>query len=128
VEYRGIIMEELTRTILSNKRVILLNALPIQAFKHTYFTIACKRTSLEAVKDIVTHSSILENYIRHEATIRALNEAFNLSLTPNPGLYEYSSDDILVIVTLKTPRRGVELQQLTIDDLDFTLCVCDVHD
>jgi Domain of unknown function (DUF1874). len=124
----GIIMDELTRAAKIDKRVVLLNALPIQAFKYTHFTITCKRVSLDAVKDIVLSADVVESYIRHEATIRALNEAFNLSLTPNPGIYEYRDNDTLLIVTLKTPRRGVEVQQLTIDDLDFTLCVCSKHD
>jgi Domain of unknown function (DUF1874). len=121
-------VSEITKLVLSSRRVILLNALPVQAFKHTYFTITCKRTSLEAVKDIVLSASVLENYIRHEATIRALNEAFNLSLTPNPGLYEYRDGDVLVIVTLKKPQRGVEAEQLTTSDLDFVLCISETRD
>jgi hypothetical protein len=63
----------------------------------------------------------LIHYIRHPATLRALVNALHvpLPLEPNSGLYQYEPGDVIVVVTLRSPVRGQEQQQVNIDDLEF---------
>jgi len=118
-------VENPTRVVLSKTRVVLLNALPIQAFNYQLFKIGCKRTSVDAVRDILVNATILESYVRHEATVKVLSELAGRELPVSAGLYRHREGDVLVIVTLKTPQRGVEVTQLSIDNLDFLLCIAE---
>ena len=103
-------------------RVVFLNALPLNAIKDAYyFDIYCKRTSIEAIADIVMHSAKVENYIRHESTVKLLSKLLNIDLKPSSGLYEYRDGDVLVIVTLKKPVRGQEVE-VKEEDLDYFMC------
>jgi hypothetical protein len=63
----------------------------------------------------------LENYIRHESTIRVLSKLLNVELKPNTGLYTYKDGDILIIVTLKKPPRGQEVEVKS-EDLEYFVC------
>jgi hypothetical protein len=61
----------------------------------------------------------LIHYIRHVATIAALRAiGIPLPEQPNAGLYQYDAGDIIVVVTLKTPQRGQEIQQVSPSDLE----------
>ena len=104
-------------------RVVFLNALPLNAIPKDiqYFDIACKRTTIEAIADIVRHSLKIENYIRHESTVRLLSKLLNIDLKPSSGLYEYKNSDVLAIITLKKPQRGQEIE-VKEEDLDYYLC------
>jgi len=101
-------------------RVAILNALPLNAIPKDayYFDILCKRTTIEEVADIVKHSLKVESYIRHESTVRTLNKLLNMELKPSAGLYTYEKGDILIIVTLKKPQRGQEVE-VQPDDLEY---------
>jgi len=103
-------------------RVVLLNALPLNAIKEQYFDIACKRTTIEAIVDIVKHSLKVENYIRHESTVKLLSKLLNADLKTSSDLYTYKKGDVLVIVTLKKPIRGQEVE-VKEEDLDYFMCV-----
>jgi len=105
-------------------RVVLLNALPLNALPKDacYFNISCKRTTIEAIVDIVKHSLKVENYIRHESTVKLLSKLLNMELKPSAGLYTYEKGDILIIVTLKKPQRGQEVE-VKEEDLDYYLCI-----
>jgi hypothetical protein len=105
-------------------RVVLLNALPLNAIPKDmyYFDIACKRTTPEAIVDIVRHSAKIENFIRHESTVKLLSRLLNVELKPSAGLYTYESGDILVVVTLKRPQRGQEVTELSEEDLEYFIC------
>jgi len=104
-------------------RVVFLNALPLNAIpKDTYyFDIMCKRTSIEAIADIVRNSLKVENYIRHESTVKLLSKLLNVELKPSADLYTYRDGDVLAIVTLKKPQRGVEVEARE-EDLDYFMC------
>jgi hypothetical protein len=105
------------------KRVILLNALPLNAIPPSIhsFDIVCKRTTIEAIADIIKHSAEAENYIRHESTIKLLSKLLNIDLRPSSELYEYRDGDTLVIVTLKKPMRGQEVE-VKEGDLEYFVC------
>jgi hypothetical protein len=103
-------------------RVVLLNALPLNSIKYTYFNIYCRRTSLQSIVDIIKHSLKLENYIRHESTVRFLSKTLNLEIKPSSEIYEYRDGDILTIITLKKPIRGQEVE-VKEEDLDYFMCV-----
>jgi hypothetical protein len=108
-------------TVEEFKRVVLLNALPLNAIKYDNFIIKCSRATLDAIKFIVKHSSSLENYIRHESTIRLLNNVLGLDLKPSSGLYEHQPLDVMIVVSLKRPIRGQEVE-VREEDLDIFIC------
>ena len=104
-------------------RVVLLNALPLSAIPKEayYFDILCKRTSIEAIVDVVRNSFKVENYIRHESTVKLLSKLLNIDLKQSSDLYTYKKGDVLVIVTLKKPVRGQEVE-VKEEDLDYFMC------
>jgi hypothetical protein len=106
-------------------RAVLLNALPLNAIKYNEFTVKCVRAPLDAIKFIVKHSSSLENYIRHESTIRLLNNVLGLDLKPSSGLYEHRPLDMMIVVSLKRPIRGQEVE-VKPEDLEYILCIVEV--
>jgi hypothetical protein len=106
-------------------RVVLLNALPLNAFPQYYFVIVCKRTTIEAIIDIVKHSKEVKNYIRHESTVKLLSKLLNIDLKQSSELYEYRIGDVLIVVTLRRPIRGQEME-VKEDDLDYFMCTVPV--
>jgi len=103
-------------------RVVLLNALPLNAIPKDYFAILCKRTDIEAIADIVRYSLKVENYIRHESTVKLLSKLLNIELKPSADLYTYRDFDVLAIITLKKPQRGQEVE-VKLEDLDYYMCI-----
>jgi hypothetical protein len=103
------------------KRTVLLNALPLNAIPFSVFSVACKKTAPTAIADVVARSEAVENYVRHESTVKLLSRLLNVDLKPSSGLYEYKNSDVLVIVTLKKPQRGQEIEARE-EDLDYLLC------
>jgi hypothetical protein len=106
-------------------RAVMLNALPLNAIKYDEFIIKCKRVTLDAIKFIVKRSEVIENYIRHESTVKLLNNVLGLDLKPSSGLYEHQPLDIMIVVTLKKPVRGQEVS-VREEDLDILICRVEV--
>jgi hypothetical protein len=106
-------------------RAVLLNALPLNAIKYSEFTIKCVRAGVDTVKFIVKRSSSLENYIRHESTVRTLSSLLNIELQPSSGLYTHEKGDVMVVVTLKKPIRGQEVE-VKPEDLEYIICSVEV--
>jgi Domain of unknown function (DUF1874). len=104
------------------ERLVFLNALPVNAIPYQIFNVYCKRTALNVVQDLVLTARQIENYIRHESTVKLLNRVLGLDLKPSPALYTHRHGDVLVIVTLKQPQRGVEVKEVSIQDLDILMC------
>jgi len=102
-------------------RIVFLNALPLNAIPLKTFMIYCTR-DMDKIKFFIDVASKKESYIRHESTLKIINELFNVDLKPSSGLYTYQNTDKLVIVTLKKPIRGVEAETVKLEDLDITLC------
>jgi Domain of unknown function (DUF1874). len=104
------------------ERIVFLNALPVNAIPYVTFNIYCKRVALNVIQDLVLTAKTIENYIRHEGTVNTLNRVLGLDLKPSTAIYQHRHGDVLVIVTLKTPARGVEVREVDIRDLDVMIC------
>jgi hypothetical protein len=106
-------------------RLIILNALPLNAFPFRSFNLVCVRYKLEELNEFFSYWKEIvpiKCYIRHEGTVKVLNEYFGLSLVLSSDLYQYQQHDKLVIVTLKSPIRGKEVQEVRLEDLDIVVC------
>ena len=111
-------------------RLILLNALPLNAVPLKRFCVDVKRIDPSVPSEFLgvlkvifdkarsTNAEIM-NFIRHEATVNLINQLFNLSLQVNPGLYQWKRGDDILVITLKKPIRGQESQTITLEDLDI---------
>jgi hypothetical protein len=98
-------------------RIVLLNALPLNAFpilQDREFVIVGEVVDiyeLIILLKFAQHYNIkIENYIRHEPTVRLLSQITSLELKPESGLYTYSEGDEIYIITLRKPQRGVEVE------------------
>jgi hypothetical protein len=98
-------------------RIVLLNALPLNAFpilQDREFEIVGEVVALDelvVVLKFAQHYNIkIENYIRHEPTVRLLSQITSLELKPESGLYSYSEGDEIYIITLRKPVRGQEVE------------------
>ena len=104
-------------------RIVFLNALPLNALPRAHLRVDILPVSISELAGWVQRR-LQEGYevihfIRHSATIQALRAAgVPLSDVPNAGLYQYNAGDIIVVVTLRTPQRGQEQQQVSPQDLE----------
>jgi Domain of unknown function (DUF1874). len=106
---------------MSGKRVVLVGGLAPSMFEgFNELTVYYKRITIDELKEVVKDAVVL-NYIRHESTVKLLSNVLGIDLVPNTGLYKWEEGDILIIVGLKKPVRGQELQ-ITLEDLDLVLC------
>lgn len=106
-------------------RVVFLPPVPLNAIPGQDILLIVKRRPLEEVKKtidaLVRQGARIECYIRHESTVRVLNQALGLDLKPSNALYRYQEGDVLIVVGLKKPVRGQEVADVTIDDLDIAI-------
>ncbi len=102
-------------------RVVLLNALPLNAFPPEWrdYAIQIMKAELEDVYQDIVEAREIKCYIRHPATVQLLQEIFEIELTPSAEAYKYNPDDIVYIVTLKTPQRGKEATEVSLEDVEF---------
>jgi len=105
-------------------RVVFLNALPLNALPRRHVSLDVLPVNIVELGHWI-HARLAEGYeivhfIRHEATLRALRRepGIPLPLEPNAGLYTYQPGDVVVVVTLRAPQRGQEVQQVSVDDLE----------
>jgi hypothetical protein len=101
------------------KRIILVGGVAPSMFNQNELTMYYKRISLDELRELAKNAEVV-NYVRHESTVKFLSQTLNRNLQPNPGLYTWQEDDVLVIVGLKKPIRGQEMQ-VTADDLDLVV-------
>jgi hypothetical protein len=104
------------------KRLVLLNALPLNAIQSDFFVITCKKVPLSVVVELIKSSDNVDNYIRHESTVKLLSRLSGKELKPSSGLYKHEDFDVLEIVTLKRPIRGQEVE-VTEEDLEAYTCI-----
>jgi len=100
------------------RRLVILNAFPLNAFPFPMFTVNIERVNVKQIKDVMGSFDHIECYVRHPSTVKVLNDLLGLSLKPSSGLYKYEKGDELLIVTLKKPIRGKEVE-VTENDLVF---------
>jgi hypothetical protein len=102
-------------------RIVILNALPLNALPRRHIQLDVLPVSLQDLAQWIQRrlqeGYTIEHHIRHPATIATLRQA-GIPLTPNAGLYQFDAGDIIVVVTLKTPQRGQEVQQVSSQDLE----------
>ena len=109
------------REVAFKKQVIVLNALPVNAFAGKNATIRVMHCGnldkiIDLVKTVINNNAAI-NYISHDSTAKALG------LTPNKGLYAYKDGDVLLIFTLNKPLRNTPDIQVTTSDLDVYLAI-----
>jgi len=104
-------------------RIVILNALPLNALPRSHLELDVLPVSLQDlarwVQRRLQEGWQLVHYIRHPATITALRQlGIPLSEQPNSGLYSYDAGDIIVVVSLRAPQRGQEVQYVRPEDLE----------
>jgi hypothetical protein len=105
------------------RRVVFLNAMPLNSLPRRHIQLDILPVSIPElahwVQRRLQEGVELAHYIRHPATIAALRSVgIPLSEQPNAGLYQYAPNDIIVVVSLRTPQRGQEVAQLSPQDLE----------
>jgi hypothetical protein len=101
------------------RRIVLVGGVAPSMFAGNEYTMYYRRITLEDLRELAKDAEVV-NYVRHESTVKFLSQALNRNLVPNPGLYTWQEDDYLVIVGLKKPIRGQELE-IKPEDLDLVL-------
>jgi hypothetical protein len=104
-------------------RVVILNALPLNALPRRHLALDVLPASVNELSQWIQRrlqeGYQLIHYIRHAATVEALRAAgIPLDPQPNAGLYQYAPGDIIVVVTLRSPARGQEVQQVSPQELE----------
>ena len=108
-----------------SKRVVLLNALPLNAIPYERFAIQVNRLSPDAfeysiLQDLSEGYQII-SFIRHKATVELLSEMLGIKIETSNELYKYQESDLIYIVTLKPEKiqRGQEATDLKPEDLAY---------
>ena len=100
----------------NQNRLILLNALPLNALPRKQLTLTIRPIAIQELIALMREGGFeIVNFIRHSSTL----EALGIQLTPNSGLYKYEPHDKIIVVTLKTPQRGQEAQNVKPEDLEI---------
>jgi len=102
-------------------RYVFLNSLPLNAFDKPFMQLLVTKVDPNYVKLLIQYDDNVECYIRHKATVDIINKLLELDLKPSSELYKYRDGDVLIIVSLKKPVRGQEINNITIDDLDIRM-------
>jgi hypothetical protein len=104
----------------TRKRIVLVGGVAPSMFpQYNELTLWYKRITLDELQELAKDADVV-NFVRHESTVKLLSQALNRDLQPNPGLYTWQENDYLVIVGLKKPIRGQELE-VKPEDLDLVL-------
>ena len=99
-------------------KLVLLNALPISAFPDEV-TLRIRRISFEELEKIAATATV-ESYIRHPATLQIVGR-YVPNITSSAALYTWKPGDVIVTVTLRSPVRGAEVSNISIEDLDLRI-------
>jgi hypothetical protein len=105
------------------RRIVFLNALPLNALPRRHLRLDILPVSISELAQWAqrrtTEGWQIIHYIRHGATVETLRATgVPLDPQPNSGLYQYAPGDVIVVVTLRNPPRGQEVQQVNISDLE----------
>jgi len=112
-------------------RLVFVPPVPLNAFPYRKFAMVIVRVSIEEVARLVNHAKKngipILNYVRHESTVRLLNQFFGLDLKPSSELYKHGKGDALIVVGLKKPVRGQEVE-VKPEDLDLAIAAVAVFE
>jgi|GEM_PF-3600049 len=97
-------------------RYVFLNGLPLNALPEKPIVLKVTPLTPEQLKEMVPKMKQIVSYVRHPATVRLLN-GLGLSLEASSGLYKYEKGDVIIVVSLRRPVRGAEIENVTINDL-----------
>jgi hypothetical protein len=104
-------------------RIVLLNALPINAFPYSEMHLIVRKVGLERIKNEIEYYTVsgvmpvISNYIRHVATVQLLSQKLGIKLEANPGLYSFMPGDVIFVITLNSPQRGQDVMQVSEQDI-----------
>jgi len=104
-------------------RIIILNGFPVSAMLKGAHqaTFYFERISLQELKRRLNEAREqgipVISYVRHQATARLIE------VEPSSGNYEYKRGDIIYIIVLTNPQRGVEATNITEDDVEVFVVV-----
>jgi len=107
------------------KRVVLLNALPLNAIPYERFAIQVARLSPGVFEDLLTRNIErgyqIVSFIRHKETVHLLSKMLNIKIETSSDLYEFIEDDLIYVITLKPEKiqRGQEATDLKPEDLAY---------
>jgi len=102
------------------KRVVFVGGLAPSMFPgYKELTLYYRRVGIDELKELVKDAEVL-NHVRHESTVKVLSEILGKLLTPSTELYVWREDDVLVVVGLKKPVRGQEVE-VSVEDLDLVV-------
>jgi hypothetical protein len=117
---------ENTQNQVQNRRLIILNALPLNIFPRAPIRLRIVPIDdLRTIATIATNAQIV-HFVRHPATLNLLRTLIPSLSEPNAGIYRYQDGDLLIIIVLRTPQRGQELQNVTLTDLEAWLVEVEV--
>jgi len=106
-------------------RIVLVGGLAPSIFEnYKELIIHYKKISLDELKELAKNAEVL-NFVRHESTVKLLSQVLGKDLTPSSGLYQWLKGDMLVVVGLRKPVRGQEVEAKP-EDLDLVLCKIEV--
>ena len=100
-------------------RYVFLNSIALNMFQKPFFKLLVTKVRHDVLKQLVSMMKDIECYIRHKATVELLSKELGLNLQPSSDLYKYREGDVLLVVSLKKPIRGKELENISLDDLDI---------
>jgi len=102
------------------KRVVFVGGIAPSMFpSYKELTLYYRRVGIDELKELVKDAEVL-NYVRHGSTVKVLSEILGKQLTPSTELYVWREDDVLVVVGLKKPVRGQEVE-VSAEDLDLVV-------
>jgi len=114
-----------TQTTQNKNRIVLVGGLAPSIFEnYKELIIYYKKISLDELRELARNAEVL-NFVRHESTVKLLSQVLGKDLTPSSGLYQWLKGDVLVVVGLRKPIRGQEVE-VKADDLDIVLCKIEV--
>jgi len=100
-------------------RLVLLNALPLNMFGDVKrVSMVVERIGIDDLKRLVRIHRDVACYIRHASTVKVLSDALGIELRISNSVYRYAVGDDIVVVTLKRPVRGQEVE-VSISDLEL---------
>jgi hypothetical protein len=100
-------------------RLVLLNSFPVNAFSFAAFTARFEKSSFTEMKFDELRCGEIACFIRHPATVSLINQELGTKLEPSAGLYKYDTQDIIYIITLRTPERGKEATAVTASEVEI---------
>jgi len=104
-------------------RIVILNAFPVSAMMRGahqatfYFERIPFNEFMRRLEEAKAMGVEIVSYVRYPATARLIG------VEPSSGLYEYKRGDIVYIVVLSSPQRGVEIAEVKPEDVEVFMVV-----